>query len=239
LKETIGALRDSREGKLSIAAIPTLSSSLIAQALGRFRDTRPKVTIELRAHTARQVIEAVGRQEVDLGFVHGPVDVPHIAGNYICETQIVCLMPKRHPLTRRKMVSPHDLAGHPLVTLGPSSPPSWLIRESFSAARVTPNVVIETNLTISAYALVEAGAGVAIVDPLAHLNSAYPDLAVRPFRPRVLIRTACFHSAFRPLSHLSQDFIKQLRSVVDEIAAASEFIEPVSSEDPASSLPSN
>jgi DNA-binding transcriptional LysR family regulator len=97
--------------------------------------------------------------------------------------------------------------------------------------------VIETNLTVSAYALVEAGAGIAIVDPLAHLNNAYPDLVVRPFRPMIQIRTACFHSTFRPLSRLSQDFIKQLRSIVDEISAASDFIDPIASEDAASILP--
>jgi DNA-binding transcriptional LysR family regulator len=238
LKETVGALRESREGTLSIAAVPTLAGSLVARAIGKFRKSRPKVKVELRAHTSRQVIEAVTRQEVDLGFVHGNVDDPHINGQFMWETEIVCLMPRRHPLTKHKAIACRDLVNQPLITLGPMSPPSWLIRENFAAARISPATVIETNLTISAYALVEAGAGIAIVDPLAHLNKAYSNVVVRPFRPTIRIRTACFHSAFRPLSGLSQHFIEQLREIVDEISAVSDFIIPLSPGSPASTLPS-
>ena len=238
LKETIGALRDSREGTLSIAAIPTLAGSLIARAIGRFRETRPKVKVALWAHTSRQVIEAVTRQEVDLGFIHGAVDDMHISGDFMWETEIVCLMPQHHPLSKHDTIACRDLVGQPLITLGPMSPPSWLIRENFSAAHISPATIIETNLSISAYALVEAGAGVAIIDPLAHLNNAYSNLVVRPFRPTIQIRTACFHSAYRPLSRLSQDFIEQLRSIVAEISAASDFIVPLSPDNSVSGPPS-
>lgn len=234
LKETIDALRDSREGTLSVAAIPTLAGSLIARAIGQFRETRPKVKVELRAHTSKQVIEAITRQEIDIGFIHGAVDETHISGQFLWETEIVCLMPRHHPLAKLRTIACRDLVGQPLITLGPTSPPSWLIRENFSMARITPSTVIETNLTISAYALVDAGAGIAIVDPLAHLNNAYSNLVVRRFQPTIKMRTACFHSAFRPLSRLSQEFIEQLRLVI--ASTTSDFIVPLAPDDPTNNL---
>jgi DNA-binding transcriptional LysR family regulator len=227
LRDKIGGLRDARAGTLTVAAIPTLSGSLIAAAIGRFRETRPDVKVELRAHTSQQVVEAVTRQQVDLGFVHGSVDDPHVQADFMWETEMVCLMPRNHPLATLRAVKASHLVGQPLITLAQTSPPSWLIRENFAAAGVSPTPAVETNLTIGAYALVNAGAGIAIVDPLASLDDAFPKLVVRPFRPMVRIRTACLHTVFRPLSRLSMAFLETLRSMVAEIAISSGFIVPL------------
>ena len=227
LRDKIGGLRESREGKLAVAAIPTIASSLMAHAIGRFRESRPLARIELRAHNSGQVLEALTRQQVDMGFVHGPVDDKHVSGEFMWETEIVCLMPRNHPLAALDVVKGVDLQRHPLISLAPMSPPSWLIREALTSAGLPATTAIQTNLSGAAYALVEAGAGIALIDPLTKLSNAHPRLVVRPFRPAIRVRTACLYSNFRALSRLSVDFLDEVRATVAEFATKSPFIAPL------------
>ena len=227
LRDKIGGLKESREGKVAIAAIPTIASSLMARAIARFRESRPLVRIELRAHTSGQVLEAVTRQQVDMGFVHGPVDDKHVSGELLWETEIVCLMPRNHPLAALDVVKGGDLRRQPLISLAPMSPPSWLIGEALTSAGLPSTTVIQTNLSGAACALVEAGAGIALIDPLTQLFNAHPRLVVRPFRPTIRIRTACLYSSFRALSILGVDFLDEVRATVTEFATKSPFIAPL------------
>jgi len=224
LKDKIGGLRESQEGELVVAAIPTIASSLIAKAIGRFIEGRPKVKFELKAHTSSQVVEAVARQQADMGFVHGPVDDKHFDGEYVWETEVVCLMRKHHPLSRLDVVTVDDLRPHRLITLAPTSPPSWLLKDIIASAGMPGTTKIQTNLSVAAYSLVDAGVGIALIDPLAMLSNSFPNLVLRPFQPKLRIRTACLYSNYRPLSRLSVDFIKEVRAIITDIASISPFI---------------
>ena len=170
------------------------------------------------------MVEVVTRRHVDLGFVHGPVDDKHVSSEFIWETEMACLMPRRHPLAKLQTVKAADLRRYPLISLASTSPPSWLIGEALSSAGMPPKALIQTNLSVAAYALVDAGAGVALIDPLAQLTNAYPRLVVRSFGPPVRVQTACLYSTFGPLSQLANDFLTEVRATISDIASKSQFI---------------
>lgn len=215
----IRSMRRADAGRLSIAAIPILAGTLVAEGVAAFVAPRPAVRVSLAGHTARRVVEVVARHEAEIGFVHAPIDDPSVTGEVICESEVVCLLARDHPLAARDSLGPGDLAGERLILLGPQSPPSHLVREAFDACGVAPRIAAETNLSFAAVFMAQAGAGVAVIDPLLAAVGAYPDAVVRPFRPRIVVRAAWVHSVYRPPSRLAEAFLDALHGTVARRAA--------------------
>jgi DNA-binding transcriptional LysR family regulator len=77
--ETVGRvaqdLRGGRGGIISVAATPTLGSSLLATSVVRFRQHHPETQVIFRSITSHDVARRVAGGEADFGSVHSKVDM--------------------------------------------------------------------------------------------------------------------------------------------------------------------
>jgi DNA-binding transcriptional LysR family regulator len=95
-----------------------------------------------------------------------------------------------------------------------------LIEEAFRAASIRRTIAVEVTQSWTACALVQAGAGIAIIDAFTTIAGVPAGLTVRPFRPTTHITGRLLHSLDRPSSRHAQAFTEVLFSVVqDEVAA--------------------
>lgn len=216
LFQQVESLRDSAErvqyaqqGRLSVAAVPSLAGSFIGFAAAAFQQKRPRVGFEIFSRISGQVVEDVTHHRVDLGFIHGPADDTGVDQWIVGESEIVCIMHRDHPLVERDVLTPRDLAEYPLAFLDKHAPPSHLVREAFATSGYKPRVVVEANLSAAAKATASSGNIVALTEPLTLLNDPQK-LAVRSFRPRIPIRIYAIASTQRPLSHAA-------RTMADEV----------------------
>ena len=70
------------------------------------------------------------------------------------------------------------------------------------------NTGLTLRLTHIACAMVQAGAGIAIVDELAVAGRVWPDVVVRPINPRTTMPLHMLHSNVVPVSQLAHDFME-------------------------------
>jgi DNA-binding transcriptional LysR family regulator len=216
----MGDLQGTTGGLLTIAATPTLANTLVPQAMARFLVQHE--TVEIRVNTAlnQEVIDSVADHRADIGLVLMPANDAATLARNLTAANLVCVMPSGHSLGVLAEVTPRDLAGVRLISYSARQPIGALIDVAFEAAGLRRVVAVEVTQSWTGCALAAAGGGVAVVDGYALLGRAFPDLLVRPFRPRVSIIARLLHAQHRPLSRIAADFVTNLRDVIrDHIAA--------------------
>lgn len=214
-------IRNGFAGSLNIAAVATLSSSIVATAMSRFQLEHPNVKFDLKAASTRQVVEAVSNDQVDVGVIDIAESGPSMDVTELCRADIGCVLRADHPLARHRRLTPAELAGQTLITFAEDTMSGWGIREALRYRRVPAHITFTVNQTLSAYVLAQRGSGIAVVDPFPMLIGSFPDLVIRPFVPGIEIRPRVLLSKARPISLISGMFVGTLKVVADELVLQS------------------
>jgi DNA-binding transcriptional LysR family regulator len=142
-----------------------------------------------------------------------PSDHPNLVVETLRRGRLVCVLPVDHPLAGNSVVTPADIAGHTLISYDPDTAQGQLIEQAFASAPVRRDVAIEVRFGHTACALVQAGAGVALVDEFSVTGGIFPDLIVRPFQPEKWFTLSIVRDRLRPLSRAAEGFSAELRKL--------------------------
>jgi DNA-binding transcriptional LysR family regulator len=152
----------------------------------------------------------------------------------ICEAEGICVLPKRHPLAERKTLSARDLQKERLICYREDTAVGTLVRRALAEVgegrgeRRGVDIVI--NQSSQALDLVEAGAGVAVMDPFLLLGAPRASLVGVPFRPLIPNRLRIIRARERPRSRAAAQLERLVRDVVLEKVAASPLAKLVKSQ---------
>jgi len=208
VRRTVDGLREARSGTLNIVAIPAVGAMLVPTVIGDFIATRPNVNIRFRMKARREVAELVESHAADLGFGFLTPVHPRIERREIARRDLLCIMPRGHPLERLDRVSAADLADQPIVSYTANQGLAPIIQSIFAEARLHFRRAVEVDLIMNAWAFVNAGAGVALVDPFSALGALFENVVARPFVPATPIALEVIRPPERPLSRVGDAFVK-------------------------------
>jgi DNA-binding transcriptional LysR family regulator len=207
-------LKTGRAGTLRIAAISAFANALLPSAIERFRAVRLDVTISLQTTSALQVAQLVADHQADLGLIIDSISVPGISISDLCASPFGCVMPATHALAKKRTLKPADIAGESLICLSRHLPLGNLAMRVFSDHDVPLRTAIEVTQSTAACALVQAGAGLALLDGLAMMGMSRGNLVMRPFIPPVRVIGRLVLPRHHPQSRLTSDFIDVLHAIV-------------------------
>ncbi len=230
LERIIEAARDIREFKgerLFICSMPALSLSLLPRVFRDFTKWYPDIAVSLQVHSSQRVMEWVASQQCDLGFIGMNIDDPAVKQVRLGTGVLKLVMRPEHQLADRKCLTPHDLAGQPLIFLGQQLDFRPQVEYAFKEAGVDMNVRIETQLSSVACEFAIEGTGVSLVDPITASTYAQRGLAVRDFKPVVTQAWDALLPGFRPVSRLTMEFIDATRSTLTDILNNAKALEKV------------
>ena len=216
-------LKGLRTGLVTLAAVPALGNSVIAQAIARFRTERPGVRVVLQILLNHEVVEAVADHRVDLGIVLMPADDTSTDSRALCAADLVCVVPEGHPLAALDAVGPAELAAYPLISFNRHQPIGALIEDAFRAASIRRSIAVEVTQSWTGCTLVMAGAGIAVIDGFAMLGASLPGVVVRPFHPCLRITARLLRARHRPPSRHAEAFSLTLDQVVADRVAQGEI----------------
>ncbi|MBL8701728.1 MAG: LysR family transcriptional regulator [Alphaproteobacteria bacterium] len=214
VRRTIDNLRDVRSGSINIVAIPAVGATLLPAAIGEFVKAHPEVTIRFQMRTRREVAELVESRAVDVGFGFLTSDLPRIVHHEIIRRDMICIMPRGHPLERLARVSVADIADFPLISYTSTQGLAPIINSIFAEARLNFRPSVEVGLIINAWAMVNVGAGLALVDPFSAIGAMYPNVVARPFVPSSPIAFEMIRAHERPLSRAAGSFVRHIDAFV-------------------------
>jgi DNA-binding transcriptional LysR family regulator len=117
LENRVRDLRECRSGHLSIVATPPLAYSIIPPALSGFLHRRQQTRVFFDVRRYEGIIDGVLSRVAELGFALGLSHHPGIAHEVVHTGEMVCVLPPRHPLAERQIISASDLVGSPFIGL--------------------------------------------------------------------------------------------------------------------------
>jgi DNA-binding transcriptional LysR family regulator len=210
VRQTVEDLRQARLGTLSIATIPILGEILLPKVVAALLSERPKVQIRFQVRPRRELLDLVASQSVDLGIGFLSPEHKRVTTRELVPGRLVCIMPKDHPLTQHRKISARMLSMHPFIGYTMSQGLNAVIQAAFVQERVEIAPMIEVGLIANAWALVNEGPGVALVDEHSNLQTLFPNVVRRPFVHDTPIGLELLLPAERPLSVLAEEFVARL-----------------------------
>jgi DNA-binding transcriptional LysR family regulator len=209
LAATTAQIREGQSGRLVIASHPAAAISILPPLVAAFVAERPGVSVRLVSRHSDVVSQLLPTEGYDLGIAELPVDETDVR---LVRYQMRCvvILPPRHPMAARKLLTPALLSGQAMVA--PARSPQMLSRVygTFAGADAQLNAVVEAEFFASCCALVAAGTGWSLVDPLSAQSFSHLGLVTRPFEPAVLYEIGVFHRRDREPSVLAAAFLDLL-----------------------------
>ncbi|WP_329957636.1 LysR family transcriptional regulator [Bordetella petrii] len=214
------ALAGHGAGVLRLASIPSLAQYLVPHAVARFQQHHPDILLRMNAAALPSLINDVLQGEAELGLVVMQTDHPFLKTHPLHTGRMVAAIPGNHPLAGRAQVSLADLSPHPHIVVGTRMPYGMLVQTAFEQAGLPCRMCADVPWSNLACALVNAGAGIAIVDEFTVMGNLWPGVRVVPLAEEIPLHISAVHLAHRPLSRLGTQFLADLRVVVGEAFSA-------------------
>lgn len=211
VNEVARDLIERRQGSLHITVSPSLGQTLIPMAVARFRALFKDVKVYVRTSIAADLVQALLTQQAEVGVAIVPLTHPSLHAEAIYENQLVAVLPASHSLADKETLHTSDLEGVDLIGYGSDTPYGQEVQKLFGNRVGIPEMAVEVRLTHIACAMVQAGAGIAIVDELAVTGRVWPDVVVRPILPRTTMSLHLLYSNAAPVSQSAKDFMEILK----------------------------
>lgn len=204
-------LRQFRQGELSIACLPVFSQSLLPPLCQPFLQRYPDLSLNIIPQESPLLEEWLSAQRHDLGLTETHVTPAGTERIELLTLNEVCVLPADHPLASRRQLTPQDFAGESYISLSRSDSYRQLLDALFHEQNVQRRMVMETHSAASVCAMVRAGIGISVVNPLTALDYAASGIAIRRFSVEVPFTVSLIRPLHRPASALVNAFSQHLQ----------------------------
>jgi DNA-binding transcriptional LysR family regulator len=175
-------------GRIVIAALPSVSSTLLPQAVAQFRARFPGITIVLHDALAERVVEMVRENVADFGLTGAPGNDPQMEFTSLATDRMVAVMPRNHPLAGKKRLALADLLATPLILMNRDSSVRRIVDQASAAIGQMATPEYEPEFMATAIGMVRAGLGATLLPSSALEITAASDLVVHPLDDHTLTR---------------------------------------------------
>ena len=168
------------QGRVSVGYPSSLAHSGLTELLRAFRARFPAVEVALQPLATSDVIATLKRNQLDVGFVRGPLEDPALTIERVRREALVLALPAQHRLAAKKRIALASIAAEPFVFFARERAPAFfdLLISLCREAGFSPRVVQEAPQT-DVLSLVAAGFGISL-GPASVLEARRPDLVLRP-----------------------------------------------------------
>jgi len=205
------SLREFRQGELSVVCLPVFSQSFLPALLQPFLARYPDVNLTIVPQESPLLEEWLSAQRHDLGLTETLATPAGTARHELLSLDEVCVLPTGHPLASRAVLTPADFQGENYISLSRTDSYRQLLDTLFAEHQVKRRMVVETHSAASICAMVRAGVGISVVNPLTALAYADSGIAIRRFSISVPFTVSLIRPLHRPASALVDAFSAHLQ----------------------------
>lgn len=152
-------------GRLRVGFVGSVLFGGLPQWLARFQAAHPRIEVALSELNSQEQVDALLRDELDLGFVHTPQMPAGLQAELLHEDAFLCCVPAAHALARRRKLPLLALRDEPFVMFSRRASPDYFARimAMCGALGFSPKVRHEVRHWLSVVSVVGQGMGVAVV----------------------------------------------------------------------------
>ncbi len=185
LQRLADSLRFHQAPPLRIIGTPPLVQQLLPQCIAALRRRFPDTPCSLLSHGTREMVERLLLRDCDLGLsLHDP-EHPDIHSQALAQGKLFLLAPHGWLQPRQKYAALQDLAGQAMLGLEGQDPLNVMLASKLQNLRPSPVIQTRVQTYQMMRSLVEAGEGLAIVDPFTAVGARSAGLDVCPLSPPI------------------------------------------------------
>jgi DNA-binding transcriptional LysR family regulator len=207
LREAAMVMKEIRRGRIRMISETVYAQGLLPRIMAKYHQSHPDVHIELDIGPSARVADWIAETWYDLGMVVLPVSQTDINTHILRRQYAVCAVPKHHRLSREPIINLKELAKENLIAPIVNSPFRLLIDSALKRTAVDPNIRIEARSMYGICAFVEAGAGVALVEPCIKQDLVGSNIVFIPCDPEIYWDIAVVTPKARHLSLVCRHFL--------------------------------
>jgi LysR family transcriptional regulator, regulator for metE and metH len=162
-EEDVRRLAGNADGTIRVCTQCNTGYHWLAPLLTVFQRKHPRVSVNVAADATDRPVDALFDGRVDLAILIDPVADRRLRLRPLFTDEMVAIVPKSHPLARRRWVSAEDLAAQHLLLYTSAPRDSFVLRNVLDPAGLRPARVSFIMLTEAMIELAKAGAGVGIL----------------------------------------------------------------------------
>lgn len=186
--DTIASRGSEHRGRISVAALPSIASSVLPSALRDFAVRHPAVRAAIHDVQHERTLALVTDGAADMAVTFRPASLDNLVFEEIASDAMHLVCRKDHPLAAKKHVRWRDIGAHAFIGMTGISSVRRLTDAAFINIEATSPPHYEVEQIPSAVALVEAGLGVTALPALTFPMFRSPDLVMRPLTEPKLMR---------------------------------------------------
>jgi len=210
-------------GVVSVAALPSISATMLPTVIARFREQSPGVAVVLQDVVAARIPALVKNEEVDFGVGSVPDADDEIQAVPLFTDRMRIIFPPGSPLERKRVIPMKLLVSHPLILMDKQSSVRALVDRAFETVGHFPVPAYEVTYMSTAVGMVKAGLGVTFLPTSAFEISELSGVRSRVLHHPALTRKIVLaRKAGRSLSPAAEAFVKSLTATAKSLAASAE-----------------
>jgi LysR family carnitine catabolism transcriptional activator len=188
--EDLEMLFKKQQGKITIAALPTLAAGFLPKVLAEYRAQFPNIAINVNDVLASEIEGLVREGRADFGLSVQPAKNGYFDFEPLFEDRFVAVCPESHPLMECTEVSWAQLLKYPIIELNQLSSTRQAIEQVLNDINLEMDLFCEVRQIGTAGRMVAAGLGVAALPSLSFRQISNEGLGwrtlIEPAVPRQL-----------------------------------------------------
>jgi DNA-binding transcriptional LysR family regulator len=176
-------------GSLEIGYNAVAEFGLLPQIIDAFREKWPKVHLALHGMRTPDQLEALRRDELDIGFICPPAFVEDLDMQLLQKQPFIAVLPADHRLVTLPVISFQDLSGEPLImySRGIDTDAAQQIEKAFAASAAVMSVSFEVDTATAMVEFVARGSGCSLMPEYVR-RFQRKDVVCKPLGPPPIVR---------------------------------------------------
>ena len=211
--EKANEIKGLETGIIRVGTISSVTCHWMPQLINGFKKEYPNVQFLFHQGDYTLIPEWIASGQIDFGFINPNADT-NLNTKTIKDGEMLAVLPKNHPLAKKKSISLSDLTDEPYILLeeGHYSEPM----AAFETAGIIPNIQYTIHDDYAIMMMVEEGLGVSILAELILRRTNY-DIICLPLNPPITRTLAVGYKDWDSLPIASKHFIEYLMNHKNEL----------------------
>lgn len=211
--EKANEIKGLETGIIRVGTISSVTCHWMPQLINGFKKEYPNVQFLFHQGDYTLIPEWTASGQIDFGFINPNADT-NLNTKTIKDGEMLAVLPKNHPLAKKKSISLSDLIDEPYILLeeGHYSEPM----AAFETAGIIPNIQYTIHDDYAIMMMVEEGLGVSILAELILRRTNY-DIICLPLNPPITRTLAVGYKDWDSLPIASKYFIEYLMEHKNEL----------------------
>lgn len=200
-------IHSKQGGHLRVACLPGFATSLLPRVLAQFMTDRPDLSLNLEAGSPEGIQDWISARQFDVGLSEQFDKNPAIESESIF-IRTVFIAPRNHPLAKKKVVTPKDLDGLPIIHNNQSHFIFNALQRAFTDVGARFNGFAEIRQFAPACIMVSQNCGVSVVSEIDAREYEKEGLVIKPFEPAIPFQINILYPAQMPRSIATREFVE-------------------------------